>query len=332
MAARGVLGNGRAQIDARGRRRRAGQDGDVALLLDVPAVHRRDDGVVVVTGRERLQYLHLQLSQSFEAAAPGDAADFLYLDVKGNALAMGRAVVAPGAVLLVVPRDVAPGFAEALERYRFLMEVEAGDASASWRVASVRGPGVVLPELAPAPAMRAAERGEVYGVRDRTGGVDLVGPADAVEQAVRSLELPTASADDWDAWRIAAGVPAWGAEVVEGRRPQELGLLPTHVHLRKGCYPGQESIAKVWNLGRPRRALAVVHAAAPLRPGTPLLVEGASRNGEVTSAATFDGGVVALALVPLDREGRAPAAARVDGGEDVRVVRRVGDGLAQPGA
>lgn len=305
--------------------------GAVALLIDEAAVHRRDDGVVLVTGRERLQYLHLQLSQSFESAAPGDAADFLYLDIKGNALAAGRAVVTPEAVVLVVPAGVAPAFAEALERFRFLMDVEAVDASDRWALASIRGPGVVVSDLAPAPAMRVGERGEVYAVRDRTGGVDLVGPVEAIDAGLAALGLPEASAEEWEAWRIAAGVPAWGSEIVEGRRPQELGLLPTHVHLRKGCYPGQESIAKVHNLGRPRRALAVVHATVPIAPGTALAVSGASRPGEVTSSAPLDGGWVGLALVPVDRAGALPDDGVEVDGAPVAVLRRVGEGLPQPG-
>lgn len=297
----------------------------MALLRDEPAVHLRDDGLVRVTGRERLAYLHLQLSQHLAQAQPGTAADFLYLDAKGGPLAAGRAVVHAEAVLLVVPRAVAAPFTEALERFKFMMAVVAEDVSDDWVVASIRGPGEVSAPGARSAPMTAAPHGPGLVVRDRSGGVDLLGPRAWVEEKAADLGLPLASSQEWEAWRIAAGVPAWGPEIAPGRRPQELGLLPTHVHLAKGCYPGQEVIAKMSNLGTPRRALAVVAGAAPLTAGA--AIEGGPRPGEVTSAA----GGLALALVPLDRDGEVPPAAWTAAGVPLEVRTLVGAGLPQPG-
>lgn len=301
----------------------------MTLLLDEPAVAVRTMGVVRVEGPDRLGYLHTLLSQHLEGAPAGTVADFLHLDAKGNALAAGRAVVRAADVLLVVPPDVAAGFADALDRYRFLLEVTVTDVSADWLLASVRGPAAVeVPGARPEP-LTAVPHGDGLVVRDRSGGVDLLGPREWVSERVAGLGLPHASAADWESWRISAGEPAWGAEIVEGRRAQELGLLPTHVHLRKGCYPGQESIAKIYNLGRPRRALAVVAADAPPPPDVPL--RAGDKTAEVTSASATGSGWVALALVPLDREGQAPDRLEGDGVE-VRVRRLVGSDLPQPGA
>jgi folate-binding protein YgfZ len=166
-------------------------------------------------------------------------------------------------------------------------------------------------------------------VRDRSGGVDVVGERDWVAGVVDALDLPEATVQDWQAWRIDAGEPEWGAEITAGRRAQELGLLPTHVHLRKGCYPGQESIAKIYNLGRPRRALAVVETDGPVSAGDP--VEAGGKAGEVTSAAAVGSGWVALAVVPLTRDASAPDEVTV-GGNPARVRRLVGAGLPIPGA
>lgn len=298
----------------------------MALLLDEPAVHRRDDGVVFVAGPDRLTYLHSLLSQHFEDATPGTVADFLYLDAKGNALAVGRAVVHAERVVCVVPAAVAAEFADALDRFRFLMQVEVTDATGDWTVASVRGPGDVPDPGAPSRPMTAAPHGDGLVARDRSGGVDLVGPADWVTDKVAGLGLPEASKADWEAWRIREGIPGWGAEIVPGRRPHDLGLLPTHVHLRKGCYPGQEVIAKVHNLGRPRRALAVIEADATVTPGA--AVTGGPKPGEVTSAA----GSYALALLPLDRVGALPDVPWAIDDTPARILKRVGEGLAQPGA
>jgi len=305
----------------------------MTLLIDQPAVARRHAGVVVVSGHDRLAYLHSLLSQQFEGVRPGTVADFLYLDAKGSAQAAGRAVVRAGDVVLVVAPVVATPFAEALDRFRFLMDVAVEDLTHRWALASVRGPGEVPAPGARSQPMTAAPHGGGMVVRDRSGGVDLVGPATWVEECVADLGLPEAPSEAWEAWRIGAGEPAWGSEVTPGRRAQELGLLPTHVHLRKGCYPGQESIAKIHNLGRPRRALAVLSTAGVPAPGAAVEVGGGARPGEVTSAVAVGGGGLALGFVPLDREGRPPVDGRVTVGGAAGTVRAlVGEGIPQPGA
>lgn len=280
-------------------------------------------GVVVVTGPERLSYLHTLLSQHLENAAPGQAADFLYLDAKGYPVAAGRALVRAEDVLLVTEPAVAPTLAERLDAMRFLLRVQVADVSGAWALASARGDGAVLD--APATLMTFIEDDGGVVLRDRSGGVDLLGEPGWLDALLGELRLPEASPQEWEAWRILHGDAAWGREIAPGHRPQELGLLPTHVHLRKGCYPGQESIAKTWNLGRPRRALAVLELDA--EPGERLRV--AERAAPVTSAAPADGRWLAMALLPVDAEGRLPDRVNDPPG---RVLRKVGDGLPIPGA
>lgn len=305
--------------------------GAMTYLIDETAIFRRPDGMVRVSGQDRLGYLHVMLSQHLEAARPGTVADFLYLDPKGNALAAGRAVVHAEHVFLVTPVQVATDLATALETFKFLMQIEAVDCSGEWAVARVRGPGQVNVPGAPAKPMTAAPRTEGLVIRDRDGGVDLLGPRGWVDEQVADLRLPEASLGDWEAYRIRAGLPGWGTEIVPGRRAQELGLLPTHVHLRKGCYPGQESIAKIYNLGRPRRALAVIEATGQIAPGD--RVDAGGKAGEVTSAAQLGPGWVGLALLPVDREGQVVSGSDLRiGGGTARVRQRVAEGLPQPGA
>lgn len=302
----------------------------MVLLLDEAAFFRRDAGVVRVSGPDRLEYLNSLMSQHFAAATPGTVLDFLYLDAKGNAQAAGRAVIRAEDVLLLTPASVAPSLTDALQRFTFLLQATAQDLTGTWSVASVRAAGALDVLGAPPAPQRAVPREQGMVVRDRSGGVDLVGPTDWVQQRVAETGLPQATAEQWEAWRISAGEPAWGAEITSGRRPQELGLLPTHVHLRKGCYPGQESIAKIYNLGRPRRALAVLELAGRVSPGDPVEVGG--KTGEITSVAPAGAAWVALGLVPVDPSGEV-----LGGGEVVvgdvrgRVRKRVGEGLAIPG-
>lgn len=301
----------------------------MTLLIDRTAVVRLPAGVVRVTGPERLSYLHTLLSQHLADAAPGTVEDFLYLDAKGNPQAAGRAVVHAEHVALVTPAEVAADLAASLEKFKFMTQVESVDASGEFALASVRGPEPVALTGARDEPMTAVPHGGGLVIRDRSGGVDLLGPGDWVDERVAGLGLPEASLDDWEAWRIHAGVPGWATEISTGRRAQELGLLPTHVHLRKGCYPGQESIAKIYNLGRPRRALAVVEFDGPVPAGATVDTDG--KPGTVTSAASTGTGAVALALLPVDREGQAPDEVAVDGTSG-RVVRKVGEGQPIPGA
>ena len=310
------------------------------------AVARRPVGLVRVTGSERLAFLHTLLSQHVADLAAGQVRDFLFLDAKGGARAAGRLVARDDDVLLAVAPEAAEGLAETLANSTFLMDAGA-EALGGWTLASARGPAdaaasapdaAALPALdgassggAPDEPMTAALEGDLAVIRDRRGGVDWLGPDAAVAAAVEASGLAEADPAALEAWRIAAGEPGWGSEIAAGRRTQELGLLPTHVHLDKGCYPGQESIAKTYNLGRPRRALCVVDLDAPVEVGA--TVTAGDKTGEVTSAAATDAGAVALCLLPLDRDGavRGGGTVTVDG-VDGRVRRRVGEGEPIPGA
>ena len=301
----------------------------MSLLIDTTGAFARPDGIIRVSGPDRIAYLHSLLSQDFEGAKAGTVAEFLYLDGKGDHLASGTAVLHAEAVYLLVPPVLTEDVAERLDRFRFMMQCEVTDVSAEWALTSLRGPGQLEAPGAPSRAMTAAPHGPGLVMRDRDGGVDLLGPADWVTERVAELDLPAASAEDWDLWRINAGRPQWETEIGPGRRSQELGLLPTHVHLQKGCYPGQESIAKINNLGRPRRALAVLRSDHPLSVGDPI-GEG-RRPGEVTSAGhRGDGAWVALGLVPL-ADGELPEQVAVPEGT-AQVVAAVGADIPQPGA
>jgi hypothetical protein len=226
---------------------------------------------------------------------------------------------------------VAPGLADALSRFTFLLDAPAHDETDRWALASVRGPDTDgLPGARSTP-MTGAPHGDGIVIRDRSGGVDYLGPPAWVDERVGDLGLPEASLQDWERWRIRAAQPVWERDIAAGRRTQELGLLPTHVHMSKGCYPGQESIAKTYNLGRPRRALCVVEFDAAVPPDSD--VTAGTKTGVVTSSAPDGARTVALALLPLDRDGNVPGDGVVAAGDvPGRVITKVGTGLPQPGA
>jgi folate-binding protein YgfZ len=128
-------------------------------------------------------------------------------------------------------------------------------------------------------------------------GIDAICPAEERERVLASFSrtFVAASEDDVEAWRVAAGVPRFGIDGEEGDLPMECGLEDA-VSREKGCFPGQEAVAKVRNLGHPRRVLLHLEATEPVRAGEAVTADGGDV-GVVTSAARFGDRWRALARV-----------------------------------
>lgn len=262
-----------------------------------PTPHR----AVEVTGADRLSYLEAVLSQRVEGLQPGDATSALHLDVHGSPLGVFDIAVLTDRLVLVVPEEIAGDVVEVLGGRTFL--ADARFELLGSEVHALRGreaEAVAAGAGIPVTRGGAAEHGEVVVV-GTAHGLALVGAAAALEEVNARLEdggAERVDADTMAAWEVAHGVPRWGAEIVAGQLPEELGLLPTHVHLAKGCYPGQEAVARMWQLGRPRRRLAVVAADRGVESGWEA---GSGRaRARVTRTAEHDGGRLALAFVPGD--------------------------------
>lgn len=296
----------------------------MAVLAPSPAA------LVEVTGADRISYLEAVTSQALADAKPFDVRGALHLDVHGAPLQAFDVLVHPERLWLLVPtRALADEVVTVLGGRTFL-----SDASFATQdelvVVSLRGEDahdVAADAGYDVGAGQWDSDDEVVRV-GRPGGVDLIGPAEAVAVATAALEAAGAVAgddEDLDDARIRVGEPVWGHEVVAPHLPEEVGLLATHVHLAKGCYPGQEAVARMWQLGRPRRRLALVHAQPPVAAGTEL---GEGRRRVTVTSATRDG-EVALAFVPGDAE--VAASFTGDDGQELVVERLVGDGLPVPG-
>lgn len=198
---------------------------------------------IEVTGGDRVSHLDAVTTQRFLGVAPGSVRGWLVLDGKGGPLAVGWALVDEDRILLLAPPEAADHVLEVLAGRTFLADVTF--TRLDLPVVSVAGDvppgGVDVAEDA------WVERDGMLLAR-HAFGVEVVGgeAADLVEAA---------EVVDGDVLGLVRGEPRWGHEVVPGRLPEEYGLLATHVHLAKGCYPGQEPIAHMWMLGRPRRQL-----------------------------------------------------------------------------
>jgi len=284
---------------------------------------------VEVTGDDRARYLEDVTTQRLQDAEVGEVRSALHLDRHGAPLAVFDAAVLADRLTLLAPDDeVAAAVVELLGTRTFLLDARfepTGD-----EVVVLRGDAaheVAGSADLDVPAGRCRTDGDLLLV-GREAGVDLVGAEEAVVEALG--RLITAGAvrggdDDLEAWRVTAGEPVWGREIAAPHLPEEMGLLPTHVHLDKGCYPGQEAVARMWMLGRPRRRLATVALeAGEVAPGSRLGDGG--RVAAITSVSPR--GDRALAYVPADV---TPGETIGDGATRIEVVAVVGADLTPPG-
>lgn len=248
--------------------------------------------VLRVSGPDRLGWLHSLTSQHLEHLEPGVPTEALVLSPHGH-VEHALSLVDDGAATWV---HVEPGTAEALVGYldsmRFWSKVEVEDLSPSYAV-------VLAPAAVPGVPSRATPFGvESFVARDRLAAV-LVGDL----AGVWALE----------ALRIAVGVPRLGRETDHRTIPHEVGWLGSAVHLDKGCYRGQETVARVHNLGRPPRRLVLLHldgsdSELPVH-GDPVM-SGDRQVGSVTSSARhYELGPVALAVVKRSTPVDAPLVA-----------------------
>ncbi|MHA7261962.1 CAF17-like 4Fe-4S cluster assembly/insertion protein YgfZ [Arthrobacter sp. TMN-37] len=268
-------------------------------------------GVVSVTGPDRLSWLNTLSSQLLLGLQPGGSSETLLLSVQGR-IDFGVRIVDDGATAwLLVEGAEAPGLAEWLQRMKFMLRVEIADVSADWAVvgATARIEAFDGSTVWADPWPGVGTGGFPYSVvgeeahpgRERPWFEYLI-PQASLPAAVSGLEGYTpAGMMAAEALRVAAWRPRVGFETDDKSLPHELDLLRTAVHLAKGCYKGQETVARVHNLGHPPRRLVFLHLdgsqhTLPAR-GSGIVLEGRTV-GRVTSVAHhWEMGPIALAVV-----------------------------------
>jgi folate-binding protein YgfZ len=231
--------------------------------------------VLRVSGPDAISYLQGQISQDVAGLAVGDSAWSFALQPQGKVDAWFRVTrVAEDTTVL----DLDGGWGDTLlhRLERFKLRVKLTIEPLAWRCIAVRG---VLPDLA---TLRAAGA-ELLVPLDWGDevGVDLLGPG---------VELPSGvnpgDEADYERWRIGAGMPRMGAELDERTIPAEAGVVDRSVSFAKGCYTGQELVARVDSRGSntPRKLRLLVLDAPGAVAGSPLTVDGREA-GVVTSVA-----------------------------------------------
>lgn len=238
--------------------------------------------VISVTGADRASWLHNLSTWPLASLRPGDSASTLFLDGQGHIRFVAHLVEGVDTTWLWTEPGQADGLVEFLESMRFRLDVSVErrlDARVVWVGEQV--------ELDSDPiAIRPGELG-----RDVIVGLEIPTP---VGVPVGTWAL--------DALRIAAGVPRVGVDTDDRTIPNEIGLFATA--LDKGCYPGQETVARVWNVGRPPRRLArlLLDGSMDHLPDVGAVVEcdGKQVGRMGSSARHWELGPVGLALIKRD--------------------------------
>ncbi|MFC8936575.1 YgfZ/GcvT domain-containing protein [Streptomyces griseoincarnatus] len=249
-------------------------------------------GVVTVSGPERLGWLHLLLTQHVQELPPHEATEALILSANGH-IEHALYLVDDGETTWA---HVEPGTQEALVAYlesmKFFYRVEVADRTEDIAVVHL-------------PAGSIAEVPEGAAVRETPYGRDLFLPRGELEEFARTAG-PAAGLLAYEALRVEQHRPRLGFETDHRTIPHELGWIGSAVHLQKGCYRGQETVARVQNLGKPPRRLVFLHLDGSEvhlpAPGTELRLADDGPDGRkigfiTTSVRHHELGPVALALV-----------------------------------
>ncbi|QES48951.1 folate-binding protein YgfZ [Streptomyces venezuelae] len=249
-------------------------------------------GVLTVTGPERLSWLHLLLTQHLTELPPGQATEALILSANGHIEHALYLVDDGETVWAHVEPDTVPALIDYLESMKFFYRVEVADRTADFAVVHL-------------PAGSITELPGKYVVRETPAGRDVFLPR-AELTGFAAAHGPAAGLLAYEALRVEAHRPRLGLETDHRTIPHELGWIGTAVHLQKGCYRGQETVARVHNLGKPPRRLVFLHldGSEVLLPphGTPVRLaadgpEGRQLGFVTTSVRHHELGPIALALV-----------------------------------
>ncbi len=240
--------------------------------------------VVTITGPDRLTWLHALTSQYFEGLRPGTSTTALLLSPTGHIEHAMYGVDDGETFWLHTEPGAAAALIEWLQKMVFMSRVEITDVTDAYAI-------VWRPGTAPAdgPLTRSGA--------DSLGGHEVFLP----RAELASLEGPASGVWAYEALRIEAGNPRLGLDTDERAIPNELGWLGVGVHLDKGCYRGQETVARVHNLGRPPRRLVrlLLDGSVDHLPAHGYAVRaGEKQIGFIGSAARHhEYGPIALALI-----------------------------------
>jgi folate-binding protein YgfZ len=242
--------------------------------------------VVAVSGEDRLKWLHDLTTQFLTDLEAGIWKPAMILDPQGHVEYQFNLVDDGTTTFLVLDASYADTLVAYLSKMRFMLKVDVRDATSEFAV--LRAPGATTD----------------------IGGPFALVPRGEVAQMAQAFNAVATQVGTWalDAERVAAGRPRIGFETDHKTIPNEIGVLHGAVHMNKGCYRGQESVAKIFNLGNPPRRLTMLHLDGSdvgfPATGTKIENDGVVVGFIGTVARHHELGTIALAIVkrntPLD--------------------------------
>ena len=282
---------------------------------------RSGRGKLAVTGPDAAEYLQGQLTNDVEALEPGDGQYAALLDRKGHMQADMR-VLRPAAeeIWIDTEPEALPAARRHLEMYSIGRDVKVTDVSAERAILSLIGPRSVEIAGTAALPVNACEVTGISGVEclvaGTRDGIDLI-PAAADAERLRDALLAAGAVEVTpeaaEILRIESGIPRFGAEMKTETMPAEAGIVEDAISFTKGCYIGQETVARLHYKGKPNRHLRGLRLSAPAEPGAALRL-GEKEVGQLGGSAVSPAlGPIGLAILRREAEPGAELAVGEDG-------------------
>jgi len=280
------------------------------LREECGVLDRSERGKLILRGAEAAEFLQGQLTNDIEALAVGEGCYAALLDRKGHIQADMRVLrTAEEEIWVDVEVSALEATRRHLEMYKVGRDVEIEDVTASRALISLIGPRSA--EIAGSPPLpeHACEELAVGGIEclavGTALGIDLIAPSEDAERLRAALgqtgavEVGPGAAE---ILRIEAGTPRFGAEMDSSTMPAEAGIVAAAVSFEKGCYIGQETVARLHYRGKPNRHLRGLRLSAPVATGTPLTL-GDKEVGRVGGSCVSPvHGPIALAILRREAE------------------------------
>jgi folate-binding protein YgfZ len=303
-------------------------DGQYRALREEAGYLQRERAALIVRGPDATEYLQGQLTNDTEGLERGQGCYAALLDRKGHLQSDMRVLqLENGEIWLDLEPASAPAVLKHLTTYSIGRDVEVEDVSERWAITSLIGPRATelggFEGLGPEHAQRFRDWDgtEVLAVATDVG-IDLITKAeaaaslDALLQAAGAVEVSEPAAE---IIRVESGRPRFGIDMGTESMPAEAGITERAVNFEKGCYIGQEPVARLHYRGKPNRTLRGLRLSAPAERGDPLRL-GDKEVGQIGTACLSPAfGPIALAIVRREAD-EGDALAVGDGGTTAEVV------------
>jgi folate-binding protein YgfZ len=275
-------------------------------------VDRSARGKLRLSGGEAAEFLQGQVTNDIEALKPGEGCYAVLLTHKGKVVADMRVLRGEDFLLIDMEKVALPFVRRNVDMYSIGRDVKSVDETEALVILSIIGPAARdALDAQPGEAEHAWVQGEhgMYVATDT--GVDVITPAGDASVVKETLGIPEVNLEAAECVRVESGRPRHGIDFGSETIPQEAGLNERAVSFTKGCYVGQETVARLHYKGKPNRHLRGLRLSAPGQPGDEIALDGKTVGKLGTTVESPVHGHIALALVRRE----APPGATVEVGE-----------------